>query len=158
MSVSTPFGIIKKAIKQRTTIQISRIMTDCFSKEKRSEVMSKIKSKGSKMELVMLEALNTSHVNFEYQPKIFGKPDFLVEKNIAIFCDSSFWHGRNWSKLSKKLSGNWVDHIERNRKRDKIVNKELKKNGFIVLRFWDYEIKKNLSGCIKRIEQETGKS
>lgn len=72
---------------------------DIFSKEKRSEIMSKIRSKGTKIELRMKKALEETGVEFEYQPKMFGRPDFFVPPNIAVFCDSSFWHGRNWRGL-----------------------------------------------------------
>ncbi len=133
-------------------------MPDCFSKKKRSEVMSKIRSKGSKMEMIMLEALRQSNISFEYQPKVFGKPDFLIHPNVAVFCDSSFWHGRDMPKLHKQLSSEWLEHIERNKKRDKAVNQVLKKSGFIVLRFWDYQIKKDIASCITQIKMASAAS
>ena len=127
-------------------------MPDIFTKRKRSEIMSKIRSKGSKIELKLKRALEDKKVEFEYQPKLFGKPDFLVKPNIAVFCDSSFWHGRNWKALSSRLSSRyWYDHIKTNRVRDREVNVELKRRGFIVLRFWDTDIEKNTSKCVRRI-------
>jgi DNA mismatch endonuclease (patch repair protein) len=127
-------------------------MPDVFTKKKRSEVMSKIRSKGSKIELKLKKALEEKKVEFEYQPRMFGKPDFLVKPNIAVFCDSSFWHGRNWKALSSRLpSGYWYDHIKTNRLRDREVNERLKKMGFIVLRFWDTAIEKNTSKCVGKI-------
>jgi DNA mismatch endonuclease (patch repair protein) len=128
-------------------------VTDVFTKEKRSQVMAKIRSQGSKIEIRMKNALDQSGVNYEYQPKLFGRPDFLVESKIAVFCDSSFWHGRNWANLKKKLSaGYWQDHIGKNRERDVLVNKALKKQGYIVLRFWDDEIRKNVEACVRTIK------
>lgn len=129
-------------------------MPDMFTKEKRSEIMSKIKSKGSKMEIKMLAALKENGISFEYQPNLFGKPDFLVYPNIIVFCDSSFWHGRNWTILKLELKeGYWREHIEKNRKRDRIVNNELKKKGYIVLRFWDIQIEKDANTCINKIQE-----
>jgi G:T-mismatch repair DNA endonuclease (very short patch repair protein) len=52
--------------------------------------MAKIRSEGSKIEVKMKEALEKHHVDFEYQPKLFGKPDFLIKPRIVVFCDSSF--------------------------------------------------------------------
>jgi DNA mismatch endonuclease (patch repair protein) len=128
-------------------------MTDIFTKEKRSEIMSKIKSKGTKIELRMMNALETNDLKFECQPKIFGKPDFLVHPNIVVFCDSSFWHGRDWKNLKPQLKeGYWQEHIKKNRKRDRAVNTQLKKKGYVVLRFWDDQIDKRIERCIKRIE------
>jgi DNA mismatch endonuclease, patch repair protein len=128
-------------------------MPDVFTKSKRSEIMSKIRSKGSKIEINMQEALEENKIEFEYQPKIFGKPDFFVSPKIVIFCDSSFWHGRNWKILKLQLKeGYWREHIENNKKRDKIVNKQLKKDGYTVLRFWDTEINQNIDSCIAKIK------
>jgi DNA mismatch endonuclease (patch repair protein) len=130
-------------------------MPDIFGKEKRSEIMSKIRSKGTGIELAFKRALEKSDLEFEYQPKIFGKPDFLVYPNIAVFCDSSFWHGRNWKKLKPKLKqGYWQKHIKKNIGRDRIVNRRLKESGYVVLRFWDDQIEKGLDSCITRIRDE----
>ena len=132
-------------------------MPDMFTKEKRSEIMSKIRSKGSKIELKMKKVLEENNIKFEYQPKMFGSPDFLIPPNIVIFCDSSFWHGRNWNNLRLKLSKNyWYDHIKENRRRDRKVNAELKKKGCIVLRFWDTQIEKQIDECIKQIRELLG--
>jgi DNA mismatch endonuclease (patch repair protein) len=127
-------------------------MPDVFTKEKRSQVMARIRSKGSKIEMKMKEALDEHEITYEYQPKLFGKPDFLVKPRTVIFCDSSFWHGRNWKKLKKKLRKRyWKDHIRKNIERDALVTETLRNQGYAVLRFWDDEIKKNLEECIKRI-------
>lgn len=136
----------------KKTCWLALQMPDRFTKEKRSQIMAKIKSKGSKIESKMKLALELTSVEFEYQPKLFGKPDFLVKPNIAIFCDSSFWHGRNWQKLRRTLpEGYWQDHIAKNRKRDRIVNRTLRKLGYCVLRFWEEEIEKDTDKCIKKI-------
>jgi DNA mismatch endonuclease (patch repair protein) len=128
-------------------------MPDVFTKKKRSEIMSRIRSKGTKIELRMKQSLEENDIKFEYQPKIFGKPDFLIPPNIVVFCDSAFWHGRSWKKLKSKLrKGYWREHIERNRKRDRIVNSRLKKEGYIVLRFWNDRIEKEINACIATIK------
>lgn len=133
-------------------------MPDMFTKEKRSEVMSKIRSKGTKIEVKMKKALEENRIAFEYQPEMFGKPDFLIENKIAVFCDSSFWHGRNWQQLKKKLpDAYWKEHIGNNRKRDRVVNSELRNEGYIVIRFWDDEINKNINKCIKKIIKSMNK-
>jgi DNA mismatch endonuclease Vsr len=128
-------------------------MPDVFTKEKRSQVMAKVRSRGSKIELKMKEALERHEIKYEYQPKLFGKPDFLIPPLIVLFCDSSFWHGRNWRKLRMQLKeGYWHEHILKNKKRDSLVNKTLRKEGYTVLRFWDDEIMKDIEGCIKKIQ------
>jgi len=127
-------------------------MPDIFTKKKRSEVMSRIRSKGTKIELMMKKALEESGLKFYYQPKMFGKPDFLIEPNIAVFCDSSFWHGRRWTRLKPQLKrGYWQEHIDNNRKRDRLVNQTLRKEGYVVLRFWDEDIEKHIGKCLQKI-------
>ena len=127
-------------------------MPDIFTKQKRSEIMSKIRSKGTKIELKMKAELDKLGLLYEYQPKIYGKPDFLILPNVVVFCDSAFWHGRNWSKLKPQLSeGYWREHIEENRRRDRVVNRKLKKDGYIVLRFWDSDIERRIGKCRNKI-------
>jgi DNA mismatch endonuclease Vsr len=88
--------------------------------------------------------------------KVFGKPDFTFkELKIAIFCDSEFWHGKNWEvkKLEHKSNIDfWHKKIERNIERDIEVNNYLRDKGWKVLRFWGEEIEKSLDICIKKIE------
>jgi DNA mismatch endonuclease (patch repair protein) len=129
-------------------------MPDVFTKKKRSEIMSRIRSKGTKLELRLKEALEESGITFQYQPKLYGKPDFLIPPNITVFCDSSFWHGRNWTKLEKQLPKEyWRTHIKKNKQRDKIVNKQLREEGFIVLRFWDDQVERQLTQCLGKIRK-----
>ena len=50
----------------------------------------------------------------------------------------------------------WIAKIERNIQRDIEVNKHLAEEGWIVLRFWGYEIKKNCNECADKIEAVLG--
>lgn len=118
--------------------------------------MSRIRSKNSKLDLAMKEILQDERIEFEMYPKIPGNPDFLIPSKVVLFCDSGFWHGRNWSKLRMRLSeGNnsdyWITHIIKNRRRDRIVNRTLKNSGYAVLRFWDSEIYRSRTECVSRI-------
>lgn len=120
--------------------------------------MSKIRSKGTKLDLAMKQALEREELEFSAYPKIFGSPDFLVGDRIVVFCDSSFWHGRDWKKLKAQLArGNnpdyWISHIEKNMRRDKHVTRHLKSMGYEVVRFWDQEIYKDPEKCIRMIRQ-----
>src|SRR3989344_1680527 len=123
-------------------------MPDTFSKKKRSQIMSKVKSKETKIELSFKELL--VGYRFSYQPKIIGKPDFALKKlKIAIFIDSCFWH-----KCPKHFRGPnsnksyWKPKIDSNVKRAKEVNKLLKKEGWKVIRVWEHDIKKNTEKCV----------
>ena len=135
-------------------------MTDVFSKEKRSEVMRAIKGKGTKLELDTAKMLRRAKIHYRSHPKMYGSPDFLVEGRLALFCDGSFWHGRDWKNLKERLlagnnPGYWVKHIESNRKRDRKVNRVLRTQGILVLRLWDTDVKKRPGWCVDQDQKDT---
>ncbi len=130
---------------------------DVFSKKKRSEIMSKIRSKDTKIEIIFRKALWKS--GFRYRKnsaKYFGKSDLVLPKyKIVIFIDSCFWH--NCSKhgyLPKSNLRYWRKKIERNKERDKEVRKHYRKIGWKIYRVWEHEIKKYPVRAILRIEKE----
>ena len=120
-----------------------------------SKTAKKIKSKDTKIELLLAKAMWAKGLRYRKNCKdVFGKPDFCFKgKKIAIFCDSEFWHGKNFL-VGEKFKTNadfWEAKIKRNIKRDKEVNDKLKSEDWIVLRFWGQEIKKELDNCISVI-------
>jgi DNA mismatch endonuclease (patch repair protein) len=86
-----------------------------------------------------------------------GCPDLIVvQDRIAVFCDGDFWHGRNWSARKRKLhtgwnASYWVAKIERNRARDREVNRALRRMGWRVVRVWESDIRRNPMGAVTRI-------
>lgn len=131
---------------------------DKLTKEQRTANMKAVKSKGSKIEEKLISALLERNYMFETNVKdIEGKPDILFrELRIAIFCDSEFWHGKNWDVRKNDHKTNqefWHKKIERNMERDKEVNNILLQKNYKVLRFWGEEIKKKCDICIQTIEQ-----
>lgn len=127
------------------------------TKEQISYNMRRVKNKDSEIELLLRHEL--WHRNLRYQKNvtsILGKPDIVFKgKKIAVFVDSEFWHGFNWSEKKKEIKSNqdfWIAKIERNIQRDEEVNEYLKDNGWLVLRFWGYEIKKDVASCANIIE------
>jgi DNA mismatch endonuclease, patch repair protein len=120
--------------------------------------MSRVRSSGSAIEQQLGTALWKAGFRYRKQYAIMGKPDFvLVTRRVAIFCDSDFWHGYRWgSKAKAAFKTNqeyWFNKIERNRKRDREVNKFLQQNGWTVLRFWEHEISSDLDRCVLRVKQ-----
>lgn len=135
---------------------------DKLTKEQRRKNMQAVKSHGSKIELALSKELWKRGYHYRKNDKtVFGKPDLTFKKyKLAIFVDSEFWHGKNWSKRKFDHKTNkefWHTKIERNIKRDKEVNKHLTKSNWKVLRFWGNEIKKNVLTCIAKVEQEIDK-
>ena len=134
---------------------------DVLTKEQRQKNMKAIKSKGIKIEELLGKALWSK--GFRYRKnnsKVFGKPDFTIKKHkIAIFCDSEYFHGKNWETQKHRIKTNtefWFKKIERNIERDKLVNETLNRNGWQVIRFWGEEIKKNPDLCVLKLEQFIG--
>ena len=127
---------------------------DVFSKGKRSEVMSKIRSKNTKAELLVFRELRRHKVYFQkHYKRVSGSPDIaLPRKKKAVFIDGDFWHGYEFPKLKKRLgAGYWLSKIKANMERDKINAEELKKNGWEVLRVWEHDINSNFNETIGRI-------
>ena len=129
-------------------------MTDVFTVEKRSWVMSRIRGTNTKIDLTMKKILRKEKMKYEMYPKMYGNPDFIIKrKKIAIFCDGDFWHGYNYQrkkKLSKKF---WRDKIETNMRRDRRISRKLRRDGWSVLRFWEHDIEKNQDKCIRKIKR-----
>ena len=124
---------------------------------KRRLTMSRIKSKNTSIEVILRKALWRAGIRYRKNyNKLPGSPDIAITKyQIAIFCDGEFWHGKDWVQKRHSIRSNrdyWIQKIERNRERDRRNEWALNCLGWIVLRFWGQEIKKDMAGCIKEIK------
>lgn len=131
---------------------------DRLTKEQRRKNMQAVKNRGSEIEVLLAKGLWTIGLRYRKNDKsIFGKPDFVFKKyKIAVFCDSEFWHGKDWQKKKHEHKSNvdfWHKKISGNIKRDKEVNKKLTTDGWLVFRFWGKEIKEKPLICVRKIEE-----
>lgn len=127
-------------------------MTDIFTKEKRSWVMSRIRGTNTKIDLKMRDWLDALGYDYTMYPKMYGNPDFVLEKQkIAIFCDGDFWHGYKYAEKKRPAKKFWRDKIERNMARDRRVSRKLRREGWSVLRFWEHDVEKKTDVCINKI-------
>ncbi|WHH57173.1 very short patch repair endonuclease [Petroclostridium sp. X23] len=133
---------------------------DNLTKEQRRKNMQNITYKDTNIELKLRKVLwNKGYRYRKNYSKLPGKPDIVLTKyKIAIFCDSEFFHGKNWGELKLRLEkGNnpqyWIKKIEKNIERDNEINKQLIFIGWTVIRFWGKDILKNTDECIKVIEK-----
>lgn len=120
--------------------------------------MQAIRPEGSKIELLLMKALWSKGYRYKKHDKtVFGKPDIVFKsRKVAIFCDSEFWHGKDWNIMKKNIKSNvdfWHKKIERNIRRDEEVNAKLVSEGWKVLRFWGKDIQKNMPRCLSLIEK-----
>lgn len=133
---------------------------DNLTPEQRHRNMQNIKSKDTSVEVKMRRELWRKGYRYKKNYKSLpGKPDIVLTKQkIAIFCDSEFFHGKDWEilklRLEKSNNGEyWKNKIERNMKHDDEVNKQLLFLGWTVIRFWGKDILKNTEECIQVIEE-----
>ncbi len=127
---------------------------DVFTRKKRSEIMSKIRSENTKVERLVFCELRKRGVYFQkHYKKAKGKPDIaLPRKKKAVFIDGDFWHGRNLLKQRKRLPKKyWLPKIEKNVKNDRRNGLLLKRAGWKILRVWEKEIIKNPEKEIEKI-------
>ena len=127
------------------------------TKEQISYNMQQVKSKDSKIELLLRKELWKRNLRYRKNVKnIFGKPDIVfIGKKLAVFVDSEFWHGYEWKVKKDEIKSNrdfWVAKIERNIERDREVNEHLNNEGWLVMRFWGNEIIHNVVLCADKIE------
>ena len=125
-----------------------------------SKNMSNKRSQDTSIELQLRKAL--WHRGYRYRKNdkaLPGSPDIVLTKyKIAIFCDSEFFHGKDWEILKLRIEKGknpdyWIKKIERNRARDWENDKKLLYLGYTVIHFWGKDIKKHTDECIKAIEE-----
>jgi len=127
-------------------------LADVFTPEKRSWVMSRIRSKNTKIELRMKEILSGIRCSYTMYPKMTGNPDFVIKKRkIALFCDGDFWHGYRYLEKKKPAKKFWRNKIEGNMRRDLRVARALRLDGWSVQRFWEHDIEKRPDYCTRKI-------
>jgi DNA mismatch endonuclease (patch repair protein) len=119
-------------------------MVDIWSKQKRSEVMALIRSRGNKeTELRLIAIFREFRIaGWRRKQMLPGKPDFVFRaERVAVFVDGCFWHG--CPKCYRRPSSNqeyWDAKIAGNRKRDQAVTRELHAAGWRVIRIWQHQL------------------
>ena len=131
---------------------------DDLTPEQRKKNMRAIRSKDTTIELALRKALWQRGIRYRKNYKgLIGKPDIVITKyRIAVFCDSDFWHGYDWENRKARIKSNqnyWIPKIERSMKRDREVTAALVEQSWIVLRFWEHTIRKELEECVDDIQE-----
>ncbi len=123
---------------------------DCLTPIQRHKAMQANKSRDTKIELILRKALWHKGIRYRKNHKILScTPDIVINKyKIAIFCDGDFWHGK---RDISKCNNYWTEKIKRNIERDLENTIALRDNGWIVLRYWETEIRKELNRIIDEI-------
>jgi DNA mismatch endonuclease (patch repair protein) len=124
-------------------------LTDIFPPEKRSEIMRRIRSYGTKPELVVKSLLDRLGVEYVYQARVLGwSVDFLVPgENLIVEYRSCYWHpheGCKRSRVPKSRQEYWIPKLARNRERDRRKDAELENAGYRVFVIRDCDFKEKL--------------
>lgn len=121
-------------------------MADVFDEKKRSEIMSKVHSKGNKStELKLIQVFKGNGIiGWKRNYPVKGHPDFIfLDKKIAIFVDGCFWHGHDCRNTRPSDNADyWTKKRERNMKHDKEITELFERRGWTVIRIWECELKK----------------
>ena len=128
------------------------------TKEQISRNMKSNKGKDTNPELLLRKELWRRGLRYRKNYKeLYGKPDIVfLGARIAVFVDGKMWHGYDWEHQKddfKSRRDYWIPKIERNIEHDYDVTQELIALDWLVMRFWDFEIKKNLQECADKIER-----
>ena len=132
---------------------------DVLTDEQRHINMLHIRAKDTTPELLLRKALWHSGIRYRKNYKALpGTPDIVITKRkIAIFVDGDFWHAKgHQDNPGEQIKSNrefWVKKLSRNVERDKEVDEELLNLGWLVLRFWESDIKRDVERCAKLIKE-----
>ena len=135
-------------------------MADVFPGSKRSEIMSRVRGRGNRAtELVLVKLLRRHRIaGWRRGARVFGRPDFVFAKQrLAVFVDGCFWHGcpRHGTRPASNAAF-WKKKLARNRRRDKLVSRSLKRSGWRVLRIWQHDLlRRNERNLLRRIRRAT---
>ncbi len=134
------------------------IVADVFTRDKRSEVMSRIRGRGNLSTEMRMIALMRLHGirGWRRNSRLPGRPDFVFPKErVAVFVDGCFWHGCAKHYVEPKSStGFWRDKIAGNRRRDRRNSRRLRQLGWRVVRLWEHDFRKGGSAgaAIRKIK------
>lgn len=119
-------------------------MPDHLTKEQRSALMSRVRSKNSRIERDVFAHLRKQGIHFQkHYKKVPGTPDIArPSERKAVFVHSDFWHGWQYPRWSHKLSSDfWRDKIAKNRIRDQRKIRQLRSLGWSMMVVWEHSLK-----------------
>ncbi|SRR5258708_28734970 len=127
-----------------------------FGSLNRSALMSRVRSVGNaSTEERMATLLRAAQMHgWRRHTKLLGKPDFCwFQERIVVFIDGCFWHGHRCGKnlRPKKNAQLWISKLEATRLRDRRITRQLRAEGWVVLRFWECLLKKRPQSCVDKI-------
>ena len=129
---------------------------DTVKKSVRSRMMSGIRGKNTKPELVVRRYLHASGLRFRLHKKgLPGRPDLVLARwNVVVFVHGCFWHGHNgcrYFRVPGTRTDFWVDKIGGNAKRDVRTERQLRELGWRVIVIWECAIRNNREVALREL-------
>lgn len=116
--------------------------------------MQNIRSKNTEPERLLMAELKKRRIYFaRHCMDIYGKPDVVFRrKKVAVFIDSDFWHGHPVrGTMPRTNRAFWVHKIAVNQARDRKVTRRLRREGWSVIRIWEYDVRHRLDVSVRRV-------
>ena len=155
-----PFIFKTVYVTIETNNKMGDVMDEGVKRKQRHDNMSHIRGKDTSIEIKLRKALWEKGYRYRKNyKKLPGSPDIAITKyKLAIFCDSEFFHGKDWDILKPRLSRGsnpdfWIKKIERKKQRDDENDKKLLFLGWTVIHFWGKDILKRTDECVRVIEE-----
>ncbi len=129
----------------------------------RSELMSHVRSKCNQTtEIRLVHLLKKARLTgWRRHRSLPGNPDFIwAAEKVAVFVDGCFWHGHECGhrNLTPRTNASaWREKLLRNRARDRRVTRQLRQQGWHVLRIWECQLAKHPLSCVRRITRALGR-
>lgn len=128
------------------------------SGQARAAAQGSSRKRDTKCELLLRRELARLDLRYRVTSVLPGRPDVVFAgPKVAVFCDGDFWHGRNLDRRLGKLGGGhnatyWVAKIKTNVARDQRVTSELEAAGWLVLRFWEGDLRRDAAAIAVQIQ------
>jgi DNA mismatch endonuclease (patch repair protein) len=127
---------------------------DNLTREQRSHMMSRVRSKDTRPELIVRKLAHARGLRFRKHCKhLHGCPDLVFARaGVVVFVDGDYWHGWRFPAWRTKLASYWKQKIEGNRRRDRRNFDRLRRGGWVVIRVWEHDVERDAARCVDRIE------
>jgi len=131
-------------------------MADVLTRSQRSYCMSRVRDRNTAPEVRLRKLLWRAGMRYRLQSKLPGKPDMVfVRSGVAVFVDGCFWHRcPKHATLPKTNFAFWRQKLGANVKRDSVVNDQLRKLGWSVIRIWSHEIEQDAKKAATKVRSQ----
>lgn len=128
-------------------------LADMMSRSQRSNCMSKIRGRDTKVEVVLRKAVWRNGLRYRLHAKLPGTPDLVFPRSkVALFIDGCFWHGCPTHGVRPRTNrAFWAAKLKKNLERDERTNQQLRVMGWKVVRCWEHDVEQRLDRLIVRI-------